>query len=302
MIALSDSKHLALSHGRAVVGMLLVTLMWSSAGLVTRQLQSAASFEVTFWRSAFTLLALGLFFAVTEGRAAFETMRKGGKTLWMSGLMWAVMFTCFMLAITLTTVANVLITMSISPLVTAVLARFMLGHAVQRRTWVAIALAGAGIAWMYGHSLSADPKHLVGTLVALAVPIAAAINWNLLQRSGKTVDLVPALFIGALISVVVVLPFALPFRASVSDLGWLAFLGVFQLAIPCALAVRLARHLPAPEISLLALLETVFGIAWVWWISHERPSDQVLLGGSVVLLTLATNEIVGMRSVKKGST
>jgi drug/metabolite transporter (DMT)-like permease len=288
------------SHTRAVAGMLLVTLMWSSAGLVTRQLQSAASFEVTFWRSSFTLLALGVFFVATQGGKAFAFMRQGGKTLWMSGLMWAVMFTCFMLAITMTTVANVLITMSISPLVTAVLARFMLGHTVKPRTWVAIVLAGAGIAWMYGHNLSADPKHLVGTLVALAVPIAAAINWILLQRSGKTVDLVPALFIGALISSVVALPFAAPFRASPSDLGWLAFLGVFQLAIPCALAVRLARHLPAPEISLLALLETVFGIAWVWWISHERPSQPVLIGGSVVLITLAVNEMIGIKASQKG--
>jgi len=280
--------------------MLLVTLMWSSAGLVTRQLESAASFEVTFWRSSFTLIALTAFFAATQGRSAFSFLRTGGKTLWMSGLMWAVMFTCFMLAITMTTVANVLITMSISPLMTAVLARFMLGHAVNPRTWLAIVLAGAGIAWMYGHSLSADPKYLVGTLVALAVPIAAAINWNLLQRSGKSVDLVPALFIGALISSVVALPFAMPFRASAQDLGWLALLGVFQLAIPCALAVRLARTLPAPEISLLALLETVFGIAWVWWFSHERPSQHVLFGGSVVLITLAVNEIIVIQASQKG--
>ena len=292
---------MALSHTRAVAGMLLVTLMWSSAGVVTRQLQSAASFEITFWRSAFTLVVLGLYFAATQGRSAAALLRDGGTALWLSGLMWAVMFTCFMLAITMTTVANVLITMSISPLMTAVLARWMLGVQVKRRTWLAIVVAGGGIAWMYGHALSADPRHLLGTLVAFAVPVAAAINWNLLQRSGKSVDLVPALFIGALISSIVTLPLALPFQASAHDLGWLAFLGVFQLAIPCALAVRLARHLPAPEISLLALLETVFGIAWVWWISNEQPSQQVLLGGSVVLLTLAVNEVYGMRAAKIGS-
>ena len=292
---------MALSHTRAVAGMLLVTLMWSSAGVVTRQLQSAASFEITFWRSASTLVVLGLYFAATQGRSAAALLRDGGTALWLSGLMWAVMFTCFMLAITMTTVANVLITMSISPLMTAVLARWMLGVQVKRRTWLAIVVAGGGIAWMYGHALSADPRHLLGTLVAFAVPVAAAINWNLLQRSGKSVDLVPALFIGALISSIVTLPLALPFQASAHDLGWLAFLGVFQLAIPCALAVRLARHLPAPEISLLALLETVFGIAWVWWISNEQPSQQVLLGGSVVLLTLAVNEVYGMRAAKIGS-
>ena len=284
-----------LSHRRAVAGMLLVTLMWSMAGLVTRRLDSAASFEVTFWRSFFTLIALGSYFAVTHGRDTLGLLQRGGKPLWLSGLMWSVMFTCFMLALTLTTVANVLITMSVAPLMTAVLARFMLGHPVARRTWVAIVIAGVGIAWMYGHSLSADPKHLVGTLVALGVPVAAAINWNLLQRSGKRVDLVPALLIGALVSCAISLPLALPLQASAHDIGLLAFLGVFQLAIPCVLAVRLARALPAPEISLLALLEIVFGIAWVWLGTSERPSAQVLAGGSLVLVTLAINEFVGMR-------
>ena len=112
-----------LSHRRAVAGMLLVTLMWSMAGLVTRRLDSAASFEVTFWRSFFTLIALGGYFAVAHGRDTLGLLQRGGKSLWLSGLMWSVMFTCFMLALTLTTVANVLITMSIAPLMTAVLAR-----------------------------------------------------------------------------------------------------------------------------------------------------------------------------------
>jgi hypothetical protein len=143
--------------------------------------------------------------------------------------MWAVMFTCFMVALTLTTVANVLITMSVAPLFTALLARFMLGHKVAPRTWLAIVIAGAGIAWMYGHSVSADPKQLLGTLVALGVPIAGAVNWNTLQRSGKSVDLVPALLLGAVISCVVTLPLSLPFAASTHDMSLLAMLGIFQL-------------------------------------------------------------------------
>ena len=275
--------------------MVLVTLMWSIAGVVTRHLDTAQSFEVTFWRSLFTALSLGLYYAFAHGRDTLRLLKDGGRPLWISGLMWSVMFTCFMVAITLTTVANVLVTMSVSPLLTALLARFMLGHPVARRTWIAIVVAGAGIAWMYGHSVSADPKHLLGTLVALGVPIAGAINWNTLQRSGRSIDLVPALLIGALISSAVTLPLSLPFHASVHDVSWLAVLGVFQLAIPCMLAVRLARALPAPEISLLALLEIIFGIAWAWLGANERPAPQVLAGGALVLATLAVNEAWGLR-------
>ena len=269
--------------------MVVVTLLWSTAGVVTRQLESARSFEVTFWRSAFTFIALVGYLAWSHGRGALRLIQRGGRALWLSGLMWGVMFTCFMVALTLTSVANVLITMSVAPLVTAVLARFMLGQPVAPRTWFAIVAAGAGIAWMYGHSLSADPTAIVGTAVALGVPIAAAVNWNTLQRQGGAVDLVPALLIGALLSSLVALPLSLPFQASARDVAWLAGLGVLQLAVPCVLVVRLARQLPAPEISLLALLEIVFGIAWAWWGAGEEPASDVLVGGAVVLLTLMLN-------------
>ena len=289
---------MVLSHRRAVAGMLLVTLMWSIAGVVTRQLDAARAFEITFWRSLFTGLALALYYTIAHQRDTVAHLRMlaraGGAALWISGLMWAVMFTCFMVALTLTTVANVLITMSVAPLFTALLARFTLGHRVAPRTWVAIVVAGAGIAWMYGASVSGDPKQLAGTLVALGVPIAGAINWTTLQRSGKSVDLVPALLIGALISCVVTLPLALPLRASGHDVALLAVLGIFQLAIPCMLAVRLARSLAAAEISLLALLEIMFGIAWAWVGAGERPSFEVLAGGTLVLATLALNEGVAL--------
>jgi drug/metabolite transporter (DMT)-like permease len=284
-----------MTRRQAVLGMLLVTLLWSIAGVVTRQLDAARSFEVTFWRSFFTALSLGGYYAVVHGRATPRLLTGGGWPLWISGLMWGVMFTCFMVALTLTTVANVLVTMSVGPLFTAVLARFMLGHRVRPHTWLAIAVTGAGIGWMYGHGVRGDARHWLGTVVALGVPVAAAINWNTLQRAAKSVDLVPALLIGALVSSAAALPFALPLQASVRDVGWLAMLGVFQLAIPCMLAVRVARWLPAPEIALLALLEIVFGIAWAWIGANERPSAPVLGGGALVLITLALNEAWGMQ-------
>lgn len=284
-----------MTHGRAVAGMLVVTLMWSIAGVVTRQLEAARSFEVTFWRSLATFASLGVYYAFVHGRSTLALLRAGGRPLLLSSLMWGVMFTCFMVALTLTTVANVLITMSIAPLITAVLARFTLGHPVAPRTWGAIVLAGIGIAYMYGQGVSSEPKHLLGTLVALAVPIASAINWNTLQRSGADVDLVPALLLGSLISAIVTLPLSFPLQASLHDVALLGMLGLVQLAIPCVLAVRLARHLPAPEMSLLALLEIVFGIAWAWLGTSEQPSVAVIVGGSLVLGTLFVNAWVGLR-------
>jgi drug/metabolite transporter (DMT)-like permease len=93
----------------------------------------------------------------------------------------------------------------------------------------------------------------------------------------------------------VTLPLALPFATSAHDLGLLALLGTVQLAIPCLIAVTVARSLSAPEISLLALLEVVFGVAWAWLGAGEAPSVHVLGGGLLVLAALATNEALALR-------
>jgi drug/metabolite transporter (DMT)-like permease len=211
------------------------------------------------------------------------------------------MFTAFMMALSFTTVANVLVTMALAPLFTALAARCALGHQLALRTWVAIALAGAGIACMYGHELQVG-EHLVGTLVALGVPVAAAINWTLIQslhrpREGQAeaTDMLPAVLIGALLSSAITLPLAWPLSASAHDIAWLSMLGAVQLAIPCLIVVAVARTLPAPEISLLALLEVVFGVAWAWLGAGEAPSAAVLGGGALVLLALAGNEALALR-------
>ena len=283
-----------MTHRRAVLTLLAATLMWSIAGVVTRHLDSARSFEVTFWRSAFTVPALLVLLIGLRGNQALRrSLIEGCRTLWLSALCWAVMFTAFMLAITLTTVANVLVTMAIAPLLTALMARLVLGHRLAARTWGAIVVAGIGIAWMYAREVNtADARQLLGTVVALGVPIAAAVNWTVIQHSRHRadLDLLPAVLIGALLSALLTLPLALPFAASAHDLGLLALLGVVQLAIPCLMAVAAARHLSAPEASLLSLLEVVFGVAWAWLGANEAPAAHVLVGGTLVLGALAGHE------------
>ena len=199
--------------------------------------------------------------------------------------------------------------MALGPLFTALLSRFVLRHALPARTWWAIGVAGAGIAWMYGSAFAlGDARHLLGTAVALGVPVAAAVNWTLLQHlkahaeSGRgstadapSTDMLPAVLLGALLSAAVTLPLAWPMDTSAHDLRLLALLGGVQLALPCLLAVTVARVLPAPEISLLALLEVVFGVAWAWLGAGEKPSAAVIGGGLLVLGALALNEAWALR-------
>ena len=284
-----------LSHSKAVILMLAVTLMWSTAGVVTRHLDAARSFEATFWRSFFTSVSLLVILPLWQGRKVWSDIRRSGPLSWLSGLCWCVMFTAFMVALTLTSVSNVLVTMALGPLLTALIARIFLGHRIATRTWAAIGVAGVGIVVMYADQLSSD--QWLGSLVALCVPLAGATHWTVTQRAhaeGEDVDLVPAVLLGAVLSSLLVLPLALPFEATSHDLGLLAFLGLCQLAIPCVLSVICARVLKAPEIALLALLEVVFGIALAWVGAGETPQTSVLLGGSLVIGALVVSEWLGL--------
>jgi drug/metabolite transporter (DMT)-like permease len=276
--------------------------MWSIAGVVTRQLESAQSFEITFWRSLFTVLSLLVLLPLTQGRDVFKGMRQGGVSLWLSGVCWSVMFTAFMLALTMTTVANVLITMAMGPFFTALVARVVLGQRIDVRTALAIVMAALGIAWMFGAEVAT--QGWLGFVVALCVPLAAAVNWTVVQRAavrGLAVDLAPGVLIGAAISCLVTLPMSMPFQAVATDVAWLALLGLVQLAIPCLLSVACARVLKAPEVSLLALLEVVFGIFLAWWGAGEAPSSSVLLGGLLVLGALLAHQGLAWRERQNSS-
>lgn len=279
--------------------MVACTLMWSIAGVVTRQLEQARSFEVTFWRSLFTVLSLLVILPLWQGVGVFARMHWRSRWFWLSGLCWCVMFTAFMIALTITSVANVLITLALGPLLTALVSRIFIGHRLAPRTWAAIVLAGLGIAWMFGSQLRlGTPGVVLGSLVALCVPIAGAVQWTVAQRSqasGEQLDLVPCVLVGAVLSTLLTAPLAFPFAATGGDLGLLALLGLVQLAVPCVLSVVAARVLKAPEMSLLALLEVVFGIALAWLGAGEAPGLATVGGGSLVLLALVGNEWLAAR-------
>jgi drug/metabolite transporter (DMT)-like permease len=244
------------------------------------------------------MLCLLVMLPLFKGREVFGRMRQGGAALWWSGLCWCGMMTFFMVSLMLTTVANVLVTMALIPLLTALGSRLFLGYRIPLRTWVAIVVAGGGLTYMYASQLSRDAS-LTGTLVALCLPVAGAANWTInqyAQAHGKNIDLIPSVLVGAALSALLMLPLALPFQASAHDLSLLFGLGLGQLAIPCVLVVVCARVLKAPEVALLGLLEVIFGILLAWVGAGEVPGRDVLVGGSLVIGALLANELIGWRS------
>ena len=271
--------------------MIAAPVLWSSAGVVTRHIQEAAPVEQVFWRSlfAFVFVFVVLLFQKTN---PWKAVRDAGVPGLVSGLMWAIMFTAFLFALSMTTTANTLVVMSVSPLLTVLFASMFLKDPVPLGTWLAAGVAAVGIALMFASSLE---KHFLGMAIAFVIPVAAAINVVVLRASAAKLDLVPAVMLGGALSCLIALPFALPFSATGRDIALLAFLGITQLGLPCMLLVLASRALLAPEIALLGLLEVVLGPLWAWLGAGEEPARHTLTGGAVVLAALAGNELATLR-------
>src|SRR5689334_21094374 len=193
--------------------MFIAPVMWSTAGVVTRHVERATPFELVFWRSffAFAFVALALL-------AMRRNPLKMGWPVVVSGGLWAVMFTAFMIALTLTSTANTLVVMSVAPLLTALLARAFLSDPVTMGTWIAVGAAAVAIAWMFGSDLTAHTaRDLTGMLIAFSIPVASAANVIVLRSASGEFDLRPAVMLGGAISCLAALPLALPLQATPKD-------------------------------------------------------------------------------------
>jgi drug/metabolite transporter (DMT)-like permease len=280
-----------MSRTSALALMVMAPVLWSTAGVVTRHVEQATPFEMVFWRSLFAFLFVGITLALLRKPPRLS------RPVLISGAMWGVMFTAFMIALSLTTTANALVVMSVSPLLTTLLARAVLkGDPVPLGTWIAAGAATLGIAWMFAADMAAhSARDLTGMLVALSIPIAATVNVVTLRAASAEFDLRPAVMLGGAISCLIALPLALPFQASPKDVALLAFLGIFQLATPCLLLVLASRTLLAPEIALIGLLEVILGPLWAWLGAGEVPARSTVTGGAIVLGALVVNELATFR-------
>ncbi|MDW8469369.1 MAG: DMT family transporter [Burkholderiales bacterium] len=202
--------------------MVFCAFLWSTAGVAMRAASVTNGWEATFWRSLFLCGVVGAYLLARHRGRAPARLRAMGWHGAVSGVCWATMFTAFMLALSLTTVANTLATMATMPFFAALAGRLLLGERIAPRTWAAMAAAAVGIAAMFHEAFASGT--IAGSVVALAVPLAAAANTVTVKLARGQVDLVPALLVGGAISVALAAPFALPLSADARDLAIFAAL------------------------------------------------------------------------------
>lgn len=279
---------------KGVLLMLGAGLCWSTGGIFVRSVATTDGWEIVFWRSLFMVAFVFATLAWWYRGAVWSRIAAVGTPGLLAGALLSATFFFFILSLVRNTAANTFVLMSTGPFFVAVFGWVFLREAVPSRTWIAIAVALGGIALMFAEGI--DAGRSLGNVLALGVPTAFAANVVVLRRMRARVDMVPAVMIAGLISIVVALPFALPLEASARDLARLAPMGMVQLGAGCVLMTMATRYLSASEIGLLALVETILAPIWVWLGVGERPSAIELAGAAVVLGALVANEWVGLRA------
>ena len=286
----------AAEHRKGVVLMIGATLCWATAGVLVRNMEVTDGWKITFWRSFFMTVFMLLVLAYRHGSGGiWQRIRAMGWPGVLTGMLFAGMMISFILALSLTTVANTLVVGSISPFVAAVCGYLFLGEKVAPRTWFAMTIAIGGIVIMFFDALSGTGW--AGNLIALCIPIGFGANVVLLRKHRHAIDMMPSVLLAGIFSTLVALPFALPLAVSVADLGLISAMGVLQLAIGLLLMMAAVPYLASAEIGLLSILEIVFGTLSVWLFVGERPSQAALVGGGMVIAALIVNEIAGLRPV-----
>ena len=202
------------------------------------------------------------------------------------------MHVLFVFAILNTTVANVLVIMSISPLLGATLSRFALGEPVAKRTWYTTVAVFIGLALIFSQSLGGGT--LVGDLSAFAVAILLASNFVLL-RCYRKVSMIPAVAWSMAVTAVITWFLATPTSLDGTAWVYVLLLGLVILPVSSAMITLGPRYLPAPEVGLIMLLETLLGPLWVWLVIREVPSIETLIGGAMILAALTWMSIAAIR-------
>ena len=289
--ALSMREHLSNDHARglalAVTGILILTPDSLLIRLITTD-----HWSLLFWRGLMTFITLTSWLFFTGRRETLERFLAIGGLGLVVALLFALNTSLFVISIRHTAVANTLVLLSAAPLFAAVFSSLFLREHAPLRTWIATLIGIASIALIMADSRGT--ANLIGDGAALAMTITMAAILTLLRymRSNNAVPIVA--LSGLLLALAMLLP-SQPFSLSGSDWFYMSLLGFVVIPVSFALTLAAPRYLPAPEVGLVFLLETVLGPFLVWLVLGEEPPLATLVGGGVLVTTLVGHAVLSLR-------
>ncbi|MFL2898844.1 MAG: DMT family transporter [Candidatus Pelagibacter sp.] len=261
----------------------LGALSLSFGGLIVKSFEGANLWQILFWRSIFFILVVSIFLTITYRKNVLKAFVKSGFPGLIGGLILSTGFCGYVFAMYNTTVANTNFIIQTQTIFLAVFGYLFLKEKVSKITLVSIILAISGIILMVGSSLS--PGQMSGNIAAFIMPISFAIL-ILIIRKYPNVDMVPLQLIAGIVAMIIGYLFAGKILISLYDvyLGFLA--GFFQLGFGFILITIGARRTPSALVGIIMLTEAVLGPLWAWLFVNEQPPLIVLIGGSIVIISV----------------
>ncbi len=214
------------------------------------------------------------------------------------GFFYACTFTItnivFVISIENTNVANTLIMIALAPMLSAIISLIFLKENPDKKTWVAIVITTLSVVFIFYDSLEAGDflGNFLGLVCATGLAVSAVII-----RSAKKISLVPSAMVGKLMVSLIALIFANELRLVGNDITIVPLMCVMCVAIPFVLVTLAPRYITAAEVNLFFLLETILGPIWVWLVIKEQPSLETILGGIVIVVTIAIHSILSLKKV-----
>ena len=282
------------SYYRTALLLVIVSSVANSAnGLIMRSMESAGGWQIVFYRSWFLAGALTVVFVVQSGGRLPAALRDLRPWMVLGSLAIAAVNTCFILSIIYTTVANTMFLLSSAPFFAALLGRLVLGETVERGVWAAMSAALVGMAVMLWDGMGA------GTLLGNSLAVLGAFcfgTFAVVLRKGRGVNMLPIVILGAVLgginsAVMSGGAFSIPFH----DIALLFVWGALLSGTVHVIFTWGSRHVPGAELTLLILIEFILSPMWVWLFIDERPSLGTLIGGALVLASVASRALVSFR-------
>ena len=282
------------AHSRGMLVAAAGVFVLSFDALLVR-LAAADAWDVVFWRAWLICASLALI-QLARGRRWLPPSRGARLAGLAAAVLLGIDMALFVLSVSHTRVANTVVILASAPLFAGLYTWAFLRERIRPRTWGAILVAVGGIVAVFGGSMGQGLW--VGDLLALllAVFMGAVLT---LMRANPSLDRIPLVCISGLVGGLIAWPLAEPFGLSMPSYGVLALMGLVQMPLALVLLATATRYLPAPEVSLFMLIESILGPLWVWLVIGEEPPVATFYGGVAVLGAVAVHSWLALREARR---
>ena len=283
-------KNLSSQHKGSLLAFVAVMLITPDSIFI--RLSNIETWGMLFYRGAipFVVVLIGLIFFYKKN--IFKALVGIG----YPGIFYVISFSIcnitFIISIQNTNVANTLVMIAMAPMLSAILGSIFLKEVPDQKTWLAIIITLFSVAYIFHDSM--EMGNFYGDLFGLITAFGLACN-AVIARFAKNRDLVPSAVIGKLCVAIFAFFFVDSFSLVGSDLIIIPLMCVMCVAIPFVLVTIAPRFIPAEEVNLFFLLETIIGPFWVWMIIREQPSIETIQGGTVIILTIAIHSFLKLK-------